>query len=157
MHFSLKYLLVSAVLALGATAAHASEVLFTIHGANGAFEVTEAVVEKVGTISYKAYAPGLDDGLHEVRGPLMRDLLKEAGVQGDTASAVALDKYEVEIPTEDFDAFDVIAAVELDGKRLTVRSKGPAWIIYPSGDRPELKKDSVLRGAQHLAAQGPDR
>ena len=80
---------------------------------------------------------------HEVRGPLMRDLLKAAGVDGTHAAAVALDKYEVEIPMADFSTLDVIAAIEMDGKRLTVRSKGPAWIIYPTGEHTELQKDPV--------------
>lgn len=143
MHSSLKCLFVTAALILSTTLSHADDPLFIIKSAKGDFPVTEAVIEKVGTVTYKALAPGLDDTLHDVRGPLMRDLLVEAGVQGTMASAVALDKYEAEIPVADFTALDVIAAIEVDGKRLTVRSKGPAWIVYPTGEHVELQKDPV--------------
>ena len=143
MRSILKHLLVLATLLGSAPFAHADDVLFTVRSAKGDFQVTEAVVEKLGTVSYKALAPGMDDALHQVRGPLIRDVLKAAGVEGTTAAAVALDKYEVEIPMADFATFDVIAAIEMDGERLTVRSKGPAWIIYPTDKHTELQKDPV--------------
>jgi hypothetical protein len=143
MRSIMKHLLVFTTLLVGATFSRADDVLFTIRSAKGDFQVTEAVVERVGTVTYKALAPGMDDALHEVRGPLMRDVLKAAGIEGTHAAAVALDKYEVEIPMADFSTLDVIAAIEIDGKRLTVRSKGPAWIIYPTGEHTELQKDPV--------------
>lgn len=143
MRSILKCLFVLASLLVGATLAHADDVLFTVRSVKGDFQVTEAVVEKLGTVTYKALVPGMDDALHEVRGPLMRDVLKTAGVEGTVVAAVALDKYEVEIPMVDFATLDVIAAIEIDGKRLTVRNKGPAWIVYPTGEHAELQKDPV--------------
>ena len=50
----------------------------------------------------------------------------------------ALDGYEMEIPMSDFQKFDVIAATEMDGRRLDVRDLGPAWILYPNVDNPDL-------------------
>jgi hypothetical protein len=107
------------------------------------FAVTDAVIAKVGTVGFMAMVPGMDDKFHSVRGPRVRDLLAVAGVKGETAVGVALDKYEVEIPTSDFEAYDVIAATEVDGQAIDVRHKGPAWIVYPSADHPEFQKDPV--------------
>ena len=131
---------------LGSMPANAEQIYFVIKGERGEivqFPVTDSVVAKVGTVSFMAMVPGMDDKLHSVTGPLMRDLLKAAGVEGKTASGVALDKYEVDIPTSDFETYDVIAAIKVDGKALTVRQKGPAWIVYPSVDHPELQKNPV--------------
>lgn len=124
----------------------AERVYFTIisgAGENGRFEVTDALIAKVGTKTYQAMLPGMDDTLHKVRGPLVRDLLKAAGAEGAMAYAKALDNYEVEIPSADFHEFDVIAAIEVDGKPMTVRDKGPAWIVYPSGEHVTLRKNAV--------------
>lgn len=127
-------------------AASADKVYFSIVSKNGAvaaFEVTDKVIANVGTTKYMALLPGMDDALHEARGPLLRDLLKAAGVSGTTAYAVALDNYEAEIPTTDFEEYDVIAAIEVDGKPMSIRDKGPAWIVYPSGDNPDLRKSAI--------------
>lgn len=143
MNLGLKSIVLSVGIAAMSSICHAQETLFWIRGGDVSYAVTEAVVEKVGTLTYEAMVPGMDDRLHEVRGPLIRDLLREAGISGKTATGIALDKYEAEIPASDFDKFDVIAAIELDGKRLTVRNKGPAWIVYPSGEHENMRKDPV--------------
>lgn len=130
-----------AALLMFASMAFADQAYFVIKKADGStppFAVTEEVVAKVGTTTYETTLPGMDDEKHKVTGPLMRDLLAHAGITGETALVVALDKYESEIPTTDFKKFPVIAAIELDGRKLTVRDKGPAWIVYPRSDVQEL-------------------
>ena len=74
------------------------------------------------------------------RGPLLRDVLALAKPQGRSMFAVASNEYRVEVPLKDSEDYDVILALELDGKALTMRSKGPIWIIYPWSDQPELEK-----------------
>ncbi|MBC7285339.1 molybdopterin-dependent oxidoreductase [Hoeflea sp.] len=79
------------------------------------------------------------DGVHHFEGPLMRDLLGVAQFHGEEILATALNDYEVTIPLSDFERFDVIAALEMDGKALTPRDKGPIWIVYPRDDHAELQ------------------
>jgi len=79
------------------------------------------------------------DGPQRFGGPLMRDLLQEAGLQADNVLAVALNDYEIEIPTSDFARFDVIAATSMNGQPLTLRDKGPIWIVYPRDEHKELQ------------------
>lgn len=35
--------------------------------------------------------------------------------------------------------YDVILATTVDGKQLSVRDRGPLWVVYPTGDKPELR------------------
>lgn len=79
------------------------------------------------------------DGVNVFEGVLMRDLLGAAGAQGETISAIALNDYVIDIPMDDFTAFDVIAAFSMDGERLLPRDKGPLWIVYPRDDFAELQ------------------
>jgi hypothetical protein len=128
-------------LALIGSDAYASDRYFTIRSADGAktFDVTADAVEKAGVISFKTTLPGTDgEELHEVRGPLIQSLLDQAGFAANEYTAVAIDGYEIDVPGEDFRMHGVIAAVEVDGKPLAVRDKGPAWIVYPRTDKPEL-------------------
>lgn len=81
------------------------------------------------------------DGISVYRGPLLRDVLKVVGIKSNLVSAIAFNEYQVEIPYEDFQNYNVILAMERDGVPLTVRSKGPLWVIYPWSDFSELDKD----------------
>jgi hypothetical protein len=80
------------------------------------------------------------------RGPLMRDVLAQLGLDGvSEVRLVAANDYFVDIPTEDFRAYDVILAMEADGKPLSRRDKGPLWLMYPISDHPELEDPNYLR------------
>lgn len=102
------------------------------------FTVTEAVLAQLPTKSFVARPPDDESVSHHVSGPLLRDIFRFAGFTGSKAVVKALDGYEMEIPMSDFQSFDVIAATEMDGRRLDVRELGPAWILYPNVDKPEL-------------------
>lgn len=146
MHYKLRILFSLVFLVALPSVSFAGQVYFLLKGENDKivqFEVTDQVIEKVGTSRYQAVLPGMDGKPHDVRGPLIRDLLKAAGLSGERAFAVALDKYEVDIPMSDFETYDVIAAIEVDGKAISVRNKGPAWIVYPTVDHPELGENPV--------------
>lgn len=79
------------------------------------------------------------DGVKTFEGVLMRDLLDAVGAEGETVTAVALNDYAIDIPLEDFERYDVVAAFRMDGERLTPRDKGPLWIVYPRDDFDELQ------------------
>lgn len=79
------------------------------------------------------------DGVQMFEGPLMRDLLAHAGLQADEIEALALNDYYADIPTADFTRYDVIAAIRRNGDFLTVRDKGPVWVIYPRDAHRELQ------------------
>lgn len=80
------------------------------------------------------------DGVVEFTGPLARDVLAQiAAGTAKTAHMVAANQYAVDIPTGDFAAYDVIFAMQANGQRLSLRDKGPLWVIYPLDDHKELQ------------------
>jgi hypothetical protein len=80
------------------------------------------------------------------RGPLMRDVLAQLGLDDvSVVRLVAANDYFVDIPTDDFRAYDAILAMEADGRPLSRRDKGPLWLMYPISDHPELNDPSYLR------------
>lgn len=64
-------------------------------------------------------------------GPLGSALLDAIGATGTTLRIVALNDYAVDVPAADFRKWPVILAVSKDGKPMTVREKGPIFVIYP--------------------------
>jgi hypothetical protein len=79
------------------------------------------------------------DGAVTFTGPLARDVLDEVGLaQAETVRLTAMNDYFIDVPTRDFAEYDVIMALEADGKRLSRRDKGPIWLMYPLDDYEEL-------------------
>ena len=72
-------------------------------------------------------------------GPLLRDVLSAAGAQGTLLRLVALNDYQVDMPYDDAQRYDVIIARLLDDKPMAVRDKGPLFVVYPFDTRPELR------------------
>jgi hypothetical protein len=80
------------------------------------------------------------DGRVVYRGPLVRDVLAAAHLEAaDTLRCIAANDYHIDIPASDFRRFDVIIAMEADGKKLSRRDKGPLWIMYPISEHAELR------------------
>lgn len=84
------------------------------------------------------------DGKSTFSGPLVSSLLEAVGATGDTAHVTAINGYSADIPLSDFDAAPVILATHLDGDELTVRSKGPLFVIYPFDEHPELYNEAYF-------------
>lgn len=126
---------------LAATPAWSAEKLFDIVKADGTVQpVTDEDYKVIGNITIETSLVGGDDHekIHQVTGPRLRDVLKHFSVSGHVIDAVALDSYRIEIPVSDATKYDVVLANTIDGKQLSVRDRGPVWIIYPVKDNPEL-------------------
>jgi len=72
-------------------------------------------------------------------GPLLRDVLAAAGASGTELTAIALNDYKVSLPFEDVQRWRVLLATARDGQPMSVREKGPLFIVYPYDDSPELR------------------
>jgi hypothetical protein len=76
-------------------------------------------------------------------GPRVEKLLRHIGVNIEEVRELnlrALNDYNVDIPVEDIINYPVIVSVLSGGGVMTVREKGPFWLIYPMSDNPELQQ-----------------
>lgn len=78
-------------------------------------------------------------GPRKFTGPLLRDVLAAAGASGRSVEAIAINDYKVPIPVEDLHEHEVILARLLDDQPMSVREKGPLFIIYPFASNPKLR------------------
>ncbi|GEO83577.1 MULTISPECIES: molybdopterin-dependent oxidoreductase [Alphaproteobacteria] len=77
-------------------------------------------------------------GKVEFSGPFLRAVLKAAGAKGSRLIIRALNGYSAEVPFSDASDLDSILATRLDGKVMTVRTKGPSMLVYPFDQDPTL-------------------
>ncbi|MFD2646349.1 oxidoreductase [Devosia albogilva] len=92
------------------------------------------------------------DGVSRFEGVLMTELMEAVGATGDTVMATALNDYVTEIPVSDFEDFGVILALKRDGEFMSVRDKGPLFIVYPYDSSPDLQSQTYFaRSAWQVA------
>lgn len=95
-------------------------------------------LERLGIHGFSTATPWYK-GVTRFDGVLMRDLLGTVGASGAWVTAIALNDYTTEIPTSDFEKYDVILALKRDGEYMPVRDKGPLFIVYPFDSDESLK------------------
>lgn len=77
------------------------------------------------------------------QGVPLKALLDFVGAKGKTMQASALNDYAIDMPTSDAVAGGPMIAYLLDGQKMSVRDKGPLWIIYPFDDKPEYRSEVI--------------
>lgn len=102
-------------------------------GAGGKIAFDRATLESLGMVKFTSKnkwmsAPATYEGV------LGSALLDAVGVPKgmNTMRMVAINDYVVHIPVADFRKWPVILAIKMDGKYMTVRNKGPIWVVYPN-------------------------
>jgi len=83
------------------------------------------------------------DGVGRFKGVSLAALLKAVGATGENLTAVALNDYQISIPVSDAVEGGPIVAYELDGREMSVREKGPLWIMYPFDDDPSYRRETI--------------
>jgi hypothetical protein len=78
------------------------------------------------------------DGRHSFSGPTLSALMDAVGATGGSLHLVALNDYATDMPMEDVRTIPVILATRIDGEEISVRDKGPLFVIYPFDEQPEL-------------------
>lgn len=84
------------------------------------------------------------EGKTEFSGPLLRAVLDAAGANGKTLLVRAINDYFAEVPMEDARGLDTILASRMNGKIMSVRDKGPLFLIYPFDLDPKLYNEKYF-------------
>ncbi len=119
------------------------EVLLTVSGnisvtnGNGVARFDRAMLEALAQRTTNTDTPWFE-GTRDFSGPLGQAILDAVGAQGDMLRVVALNDYAADVPAIDFRKHPVILATHVDQQELTIRKKGPLFLIYPFDERPEL-------------------
>jgi hypothetical protein len=82
------------------------------------------------------------DGPRRFSGPLGQAVIDSIGATGTTLRVTAINDYVTDIPLADLMEYPVILATRLDGERMSVREKGPIFVIYPFDEAPELNNET---------------
>lgn len=110
----------------------------TQHNAPQQYHWSLAMLEALPQHSLTTMTPWAPQALH-FSGPLLRDVLQTVGAQGQRLVARALNDYSVQIPMQDALSYDVLVATRMNGQPMSVRQRGPLFVVYPFDSKAELK------------------
>ena len=146
-----RHFLLSAAIGLAFSAAFAGplgtpvgKVVLTISGKIGesnspkGAEFDMAMIEKLPQHSFTTLTPWEKQPI-QFTGPLLRDVLAAVKAQGTRIKAMALNDFQSTIPMEDAMKYDMVMALKMNGQPISVKTKGPLFIVYPYDAKPELR------------------
>lgn len=98
-----------------------------------------ATLERVGVVRYTTPTAWTPKPV-TFEGVLLERLLEVLKVPANatTLKMTALNDYSIEIPIADARKWPVMLAVKADGEYMSVRDKGPVWVVYPRHVNQEL-------------------
>ena len=143
-------LIAAAAMILMPAAALAGEVLLTLTHEGGTSEFDIAALEALGAEEFSTTTIWTE-GEQTFTGVSLSTLLSEAGISDGKLKATAINDYAVEIPVSDAVAGGPIIAYSVNGEPMSVRDKGPLWIVFPFGSKLQYQTEVIYsRSIWHL-------
>lgn len=98
-----------------------------------------AGIESLGLVAVETVTPWTE-GMQRFEGVPLARLIDAVAPGATMIEATAINAYAIEIPVEDARRHGMLVATRLNGRPMSVRDKGPLWIIYPWSQHPELDR-----------------
>ncbi|WP_170388914.1 oxidoreductase [Ruegeria sp. HKCCA6837] len=84
------------------------------------------------------------EGVRQFSGVPVSGLLGYLNAEGSLLKLFALNDYSIEMPVAELEAEVPIIATRIDGATISVREKGPYWIMFPFDDSPDYQTESTF-------------
>lgn len=83
------------------------------------------------------------EGVDIYAGPQLSTVLEAVGAQGQNLSVTALNDYSANLPVQDAYDHHVMLAMDLNGQAMSIRDKGPIFVLYPFAHDPSLNNEVI--------------
>ena len=116
------------------------EISVTNAGDTAEFDIE--MLEQLGTVTFST-STIWTEGPQTFTGVALVDLLKAVGAKGTTLRAAAINDYAVDIPFSDAVEGGPIVAFKRNDAFMSLRNKGPLWIVYPIDQKNEYQSELI--------------
>ncbi|EPX80523.1 molybdopterin-dependent oxidoreductase [Salipiger mucosus] len=135
-------------LAAAELAAPEGTILLTVNGAiantnvDGTAAFDRAMLEELDPVTFETTTIWTD-GVQSFTGVPLSRLMEVVGAEADSLSATAINDYAVQIPREDWVEDGAIVAYLNNGEAMSVRDKGPLWVVYPYDSNADYQTEVI--------------
>lgn len=108
-------------------------------------DVVEYTIEDLRSLEEQTFRTETiwSSGLQEFKGVPLKALLDDLGVSQGWLTARAINDYAVDVPVSDAVENGPIIAYERNGTPMSVRDKGPLWLVYPFDSNPDYRTEVI--------------
>lgn len=138
----IKRLFAILLFAVAPALAFAGETLLTLTGMGAPIEFDREKLEAMEKVTLKTTTIWTE-GEQSFTGVPLTTFFGEVGVESGRIKAMAINDYAIEIPVTDAVPNGPIIAYELNGEPMSVRDKGPLWIVYPYDSNPDYQSEVI--------------
>lgn len=119
-----------------------AETLLTINHDGEVYEYDLLGLQALGAAHFETETIW-SDGLQSFTGVPLSELVEELDLDGGVILASAINDYTVEIPVSDAVVGGPMIAYLNNGEPMSVRDKGPLWIVYPYDSNPDYQSELI--------------
>ena len=124
------------------------DVVLTISGAVGVTNADDTLIfdrDALAALGSETFETSTiwTEGLHVFEGVSLKTLIELIGAEDGMLLATAINDYTVEIPVSDAVEGGPIIAYLMDGQEMSVRDKGPLWVVYPYDSTADYRTEVV--------------
>lgn len=83
------------------------------------------------------------EGPQHFEGVYVHDLLSKLGVTSGTLRLTASNDYAITIPVAELRAGEALLAYRRNGAEMTLRDKGPLWLVYPYDSSDDFRNEVI--------------
>ncbi|MGI9505290.1 MAG: molybdopterin-dependent oxidoreductase [Geminicoccaceae bacterium] len=109
-------------------------------------EFDRDMLESIGMVELTTQTPWTEGETRFAGVPVSR-LLDLVAIRGAVVRASAANDYQADIPVATLRDAGAVLAMRMNGKDLTLRDKGPLWIVFPWSEQPELDRIEIYNYA----------
>ncbi|WP_407493480.1 oxidoreductase [Pseudooceanicola sp. MF1-13] len=117
--------------------------ILTVETDTGSYHLTRETIAKLPSHSFTT-STIWTDGPQEFVGIRVADLLNLLDKDATTLQLTAANGYQIDVQAAHFHDFDAIIAYLRNGEPMTLRDKGPLWIVYPYDSDPRYKAEIIF-------------
>lgn len=125
------------------------EVLLTLTGkisatnVDGTLQLDQALLESLPQTEFTTSSTWTS-GTPTFKGVLLHDLIAAVGATGGTITLKAANDYAITMPMADVTEEAPLLAFLMDGQTMSLREKGPVWMVYPYDKDEKYRTEEVF-------------
>lgn len=112
----------------------------TVTNTAGAALFDREMLEEIGLSSMRTSTIWTQGVVH-FEGVMLHEILERLGVKAGTLTLHAANEYSTQIAVADIKPDAPLIAFRRDGKNMSLREKGPLWVMFPFDTHPEYRSD----------------
>ncbi|MFH0265908.1 hypothetical protein [Vibrio rumoiensis] len=121
-----------------------SAVLLTLESASGQrISLTREELESLPQTTFTTSTPWTK-GIHSYQGPKLNLIINKLSQPLNGIRIYALNGYSYDIGIKDLQKYPFVLALQQDSKNMTLRNKGPLWVLVPFDQNPKFISDEKL-------------